>query len=93
MTVKAADSFSLFWSSGFSTSFGRFSFIADRLTMQFRYYIGLDLLMWGSDFPHSVGTYPHSMEVLEELFEGVPAKERRQVLVDNVCDCFEKSAA
>ena len=29
----------------------RFSFIVDRLAMKFRYYIGLDLLMWGSDFP------------------------------------------
>ena len=50
----------------------RFSFIADRLAMKFRYYIGLDLLMWGSDFPHSVGTYPHSRELIEELFEDVP---------------------
>jgi predicted TIM-barrel fold metal-dependent hydrolase len=66
----------------------RFSFIADRLAMQFRYYIGLDLLMWGSDFPHSVGTYPHSHEVIEELFQGVPEKERRKVLVDNVCNFF-----
>jgi predicted TIM-barrel fold metal-dependent hydrolase len=66
----------------------RFSFTADRLAMQFRYYIGLDLLMWGSDFPHSVGTFPHSHEVIEELFEGVPEKERRQILVDNVCNFF-----
>lgn len=67
----------------------RFSFIADRLAMQFRYYTGLDLLMWGSDFPHSVGTYPHSTEMIEELFDGVPAEERRKVLVDNVCDFFD----
>jgi predicted TIM-barrel fold metal-dependent hydrolase len=67
----------------------RFSFIADRLAMQFRHYVGLDLLMWGSDFPHSVGTYPNSKEVIEELFDGVPEKERRQVLVDNVCDFFD----
>ena len=56
--------------------------------MKFRYYIGLDLLMWGSDFPHSVGTYPHSREFIEELFEDVPEMERHRVLVDNVCDFF-----
>ena len=65
-----------------------FNFIDDRLAMQFRYYIGLDLLTWGSDFPHSVGTYPSSSEILEDLFEGVPEEERRQVLVGNVCDFF-----
>jgi predicted TIM-barrel fold metal-dependent hydrolase len=66
----------------------RFSFIADRLAMKFRYYIGLDLLMWGSDFPHSVGTHPHSRQFIEELFEDVPERERHQVLVENVCDFF-----
>ena len=66
----------------------RFSFIHDRLAMKLRHYIGVDLLMWGSDFPHSVGTFPESKIILEELFEGVPAAERRKVLVDNVCDFF-----
>ena len=66
----------------------KFSFIHDRLAMKFRHYIGVDLLMWGSDFPHSVGTFPESKVILEELFEGVPAAERRKVTVDNVCDFF-----
>ncbi len=66
----------------------RFSFIHDRLAMQLRHFIGLDLLMWGSDFPHSVGTYPDSRVILEDLFDGVPKAERRKVLVDNVCEFF-----
>ncbi|MSQ61049.1 MAG: hypothetical protein EXR43_00440 [Dehalococcoidia bacterium] len=66
----------------------KFSFIHDRLAMKFRHYIGIDMLMWGTDFPHSVGTFPESKIILEELFEGVPAAERRRVLVDNVCDFF-----
>ncbi len=74
--------------SEYVTEHCRFSFIADRLAMELRQYIGLDLLMWGSDFPHSVGTYPRSKEVIEELFDGVPERERRKVLVDNVCDFF-----
>ena len=65
-----------------------FSFIHDRLAMKFRHYIGVNMLMWGTDFPHSVGTFPESRSVLAELFEGVPAAERRKVLVDNVCDFF-----
>jgi predicted TIM-barrel fold metal-dependent hydrolase len=56
--------------------------------MQLRHYIGVDLLMWGTDFPHSVGTFPDTQYILEELFEGVPEDERRKVLVDNVCDFF-----
>jgi predicted TIM-barrel fold metal-dependent hydrolase len=56
--------------------------------MKFRYFIGLDLLMWGSDFPHSVGTFPHSQEVIDELFEDVPENERHQVLVENACEFY-----
>jgi predicted TIM-barrel fold metal-dependent hydrolase len=65
-----------------------FSFIDDRLAMPLRRFIGLDHLMWGSDFPHSVGTFPHSTEILEDLFEDVPAAERRRVLVENPCRFF-----
>ena len=66
----------------------RFSFIVDRLAMRLRQYIGTEMLMWGTDFPHSVGTFPHTRRWLEDLFEGVPEQTRRQVLVDNVCDFF-----
>lgn len=66
----------------------RFSFINDRLAMKYRYDIGLDMLMWGTDFPHSVGSYPITREVLGELFEGVPEQEKHQVLVENVCTFY-----
>jgi predicted TIM-barrel fold metal-dependent hydrolase len=66
----------------------RFSFIHDRMAMKLRNFIGTDLLMWGSDFPHSVGTWPDSRTILDELFEDVPVAERKKVLVDNVCEFF-----
>ena len=66
----------------------RFSFIHDRLAMQLRQYTGVDVLMWGSDFPHSVGSFPDSRQVLAELFEGVPEDEKCQVLVANPCAFF-----
>ena len=67
----------------------KFSFIQDRMAMKYRHDIGVDLLMWGSDFPHSVGTFPDSREILSELFEDVPEAERRKVLVENVCEFFD----
>ncbi len=67
----------------------RLSFTSDRLAVKYRYDIGLDMLMWGSDFPHAIGTYPHSREFLSEIFEDVPESERRKILVDNVCEFFD----
>jgi len=66
----------------------RFGFVSDRMAMKFRHYIGVDLLLWGSDLPHSVSTFPNSKVVLEEYLEGVPEAERRKVLVENACDFF-----
>jgi len=66
-----------------------FNFIQDRMAMKYRHDIGLDLLTWGSDFPHSVGSFPISQEILGELFEGVPEDEKRQVLVENVCRFYD----
>jgi uncharacterized protein len=66
----------------------RFCIISDRMAVPLRHYIGSEMFMWGSDFPHSVGTWPDSRYVLDEFFEGVPDDERYQILVKNACDFF-----
>ncbi len=67
----------------------RFSFTSDRLAVKYRYDIGLDLLFWGSDFPHAIGTFPYSRSFLDEVFEDVPQAEKRKVLVDNLVDFYD----
>jgi predicted TIM-barrel fold metal-dependent hydrolase len=62
-----------------------FGFVHDRLAMKLRDYSSSDMLIWGSDFPHSQGTYPDSKEILTELLEDVPQADRRKVLVSNAC--------
>jgi uncharacterized protein len=65
-----------------------FSFIVDNMAMKLRKYIGLEMLMWGSDFPHSVGSFPDSLHFLEQHFEDCTEEERYQVLVGNPCQYF-----
>jgi predicted TIM-barrel fold metal-dependent hydrolase len=40
-------------------------------------------LMWGSDFPHSVGTYPASHEHLDDAMATVDPSVRRRILLEN----------
>jgi predicted TIM-barrel fold metal-dependent hydrolase len=40
-----------------------------------RHLIGVDRIMWGSDFPHEEGTYPHSTEALAHTFAGIDPAE------------------
>ncbi|MFI1443007.1 amidohydrolase family protein [Streptomyces fructofermentans] len=37
--------------------------------------IGLDKIMWGSDYPHDEGTYPYSREGLRIAYAGLPREE------------------
>ncbi|MFE9864438.1 amidohydrolase family protein [Streptomyces sp. NPDC005506] len=40
-----------------------------------RYGIGLDKIMWGSDYPHDEGTAPYSREGLRIAYAGLPPDE------------------
>jgi predicted TIM-barrel fold metal-dependent hydrolase len=53
-----------------------------------RYRIGVDKLMWGSDYPHMEGTWPNTMDKLRETFGDVPAGEIRTMLGDTAVDVF-----
>jgi len=59
------------------------TFIDDPLGVQYRHQVGTDNMMWSSDYPHTVSTWPHSQEVIARDFAGVSAEERRQITRDN----------
>jgi len=46
----------------------------------------LELFWWGSDFPHSVGTFPRSQEYIEETFGPLDEKLRHTLLVGNAAE-------
>ena len=56
------------------------SFIHDRAGILMRDFPGAGNIMWSSDYPHSETTFPHSREVIERLFEGVPEADKRMIL-------------
>ncbi len=54
-----------------------------------RYEIGVDRLMWGTDYPHDEGTYPYSRESLRHTFHDVPAEELRSILATTAADLYD----
>jgi predicted TIM-barrel fold metal-dependent hydrolase len=53
-----------------------------------RHQIGLDRFMWGSDYPHDEGTYPHTREHLRSRFSDVPPAEMHRILAANAADLY-----
>jgi predicted TIM-barrel fold metal-dependent hydrolase len=44
-----------------------------------RHEVGVDRLMWGADYPHHEGSFPHTDIALRVLFSDVPEDEVRQM--------------
>ena len=65
-----------------------FGIIRDPVAIRMRDLIPMDNIMWASDFPHSVGSYPNSRKFLDEAFAGVDASLRRKVLLENPAKFF-----
>ena len=51
--------------------------------IQLRHKIGIDNIMWESDYPHSTSTYPESWEFVERTLAGVPQEDRDKMLYGN----------
>jgi predicted TIM-barrel fold metal-dependent hydrolase len=41
---------------------------------------GVEPLLWGSDYPHTEGTYPHSRQVVERLCSGLDAADTAAIV-------------
>jgi predicted TIM-barrel fold metal-dependent hydrolase len=51
-------------------------------------YFGADNFMWASDFPHTDSTWPNSLKVIEQDFEGVPADVKRKIVFENAAKLY-----
>ena len=54
-----------------------------RADVEMRHQMGLDQLMWGSDYPHPEGTWPHTAKELKDAFTGFPVDEVAAILGGN----------
>ena len=53
-----------------------------------RYEIGIDKLMWGSDYPHFEGTHPHTVEALRRAFAGLDPAEVQKLVGTNAAAMY-----
>lgn len=50
-------------------------FIDDAAGIELRHKVGIDMMTWECDYPHSDSTWPHSADLLAASLEGVPDDE------------------
>ena len=64
------------------------SFQEDPAGIMLREYVGVETLMWGSDYPHAESTFPKSREILDSILEGVPKEEKALIAGENCAELF-----
>jgi predicted TIM-barrel fold metal-dependent hydrolase len=58
-------------------------FISDQVGIDQRHRIGIDNIMFESDYPHSDSNWPHTRKVLAEALADVPDDEARKIVETN----------
>jgi len=53
-----------------------------------RHEVGVDNLMWGTDYPHQEGTWPDTALAVRNTFHDVPEQETRKILGENALRVF-----
>jgi predicted TIM-barrel fold metal-dependent hydrolase len=59
-----------------------------RFEAEARHEVGVDRLLWGSDYPHFEGTWGYTELSLRNTFSGLPAAEVERILGANAIDLF-----
>jgi predicted TIM-barrel fold metal-dependent hydrolase len=59
------------------------TFMEDPVGLRERHHIGVDNILWSSDYPHSETTWPNSRSLTAEWTKDMPDDERRKVLFEN----------
>ena len=67
---------------------GYITFGDDPIGLKNRDVTGVDCLMWGSDYPHDEGTFPHSREVIGRIFGNISEDEKRKMVGGNAADLY-----
>jgi len=64
------------------------TFIDDSFGLAHRQEIGVDNLLWSSDFPHSATFWPRSQEKIARDFSDVGEADKRKILHDNLAKLY-----
>jgi predicted TIM-barrel fold metal-dependent hydrolase len=64
------------------------TFMDDPRGLKQRYEIGVDRIMWSTDFPHPATTWPNSQAAVARNFEGIPDEERDLMVHGNAARVY-----
>jgi predicted TIM-barrel fold metal-dependent hydrolase len=65
-----------------------YTYITDRYAVRNRHDVGVDNMMWSSDYPHIGADWPNSWDTIEKDFADVPREEKQKILAGNAARIY-----
>jgi predicted TIM-barrel fold metal-dependent hydrolase len=65
------------------------TFVTDFYGVRNRHAVGINNMMWSTDYPHHICDWPYSRKLANEMFAGVPENERRQICAGNAAALYK----
>ena len=65
----------------------------ERVAVEMRHHVGVDHIMFATDFPHIENEWPNSRPIIDEIYENVPADEKYKMWAGNAVKYFKLDAA
>jgi predicted TIM-barrel fold metal-dependent hydrolase len=59
------------------------TFMDDEIGLQQRHLVGIENILWSTDFPHPATTWPNSREIVDRQFADIPDEERALICAGN----------
>src|SRR5438093_1587845 len=67
----------------------RAAFMIDRYAVMNRHVIGVENMLWSTDYPHHGCDWPETRRVVDDIFRDVPAAERRRMCAENAAELYK----
>lgn len=61
---------------------------ADDLGLELIDRIGVDRVMWSSDYPHNEGTFGYTRDAIQKIFDAVPVEDAQKIVGQNALNLF-----
>jgi predicted TIM-barrel fold metal-dependent hydrolase len=71
----------------------KWGFMHNPVGVKMRHEIGIDQMLWGSDFPHAESNWPESQKSIDRMFADVPEDEAARILGGNAIEYFRIDAS
>lgn len=65
------------------------SALPDEESTQAYYEIGVDSILWGTDYPHPEGTWPNTLDKMIESLGGLPDQDIQKMLGSNAVEIYD----